>query len=310
MSKPTGFLIFLFIGGLLVFAATQLISGTVKPESALSIFSLNSPLKVPVTVKNPQVGKLPTVGQNGETYAGTSTGMQQPGVKPPIGWTAEQLSPYYGQVKISNVRSARAAGEESGFRLGAVSSIREPLTVTGWHVKSNKSDTLIPDAISDYVPFGIPVSVPIALPANGSVTVSSRESPIKENLRMNSCIGYLNERYSFSPVLPSSCPKPYAQREEVAAFPGDCQTFILSMISCHAPTTNEVSKFSGYSYQACRAFLERFTYASCYTRERAKSSFFSNEWRVWANVYIPFDSNHDRVLLLDTSGLLVDQYVY
>lgn len=306
MSKPGSFLLILFIGGLIVFAATQILSGDVEPDGAFSIFKLDSLLDAPVTSETSGgIGTLPTVG--GSSSSGSSV---SPAVQPPSGWTADELSPYYGKVKISGIKAVKAFPGESGFTLSAQYSNNVSLVVTGWRVKSNKGDVLIPNAIADYIPFGIPSETLIVLEAGSRVVVSSNASPISQNLRMNACIGYLNERYKFPSSLPSSCPKPYSDRSEISEFPGDCQSFILSMPSCHAPTGTELNRFTGYPYAACRALLEKYNYASCYQAERGKASFFSNEWRVWMNSYIPFDAAHDRILLVDEKGLLVDQYLY
>ena len=93
-------------------------------------------------------------------------------------------------------------------------------------------------------------------------------------------------------------------------FSGRCQSFILSLGSCEEPTPSELNEYSVENDLGCRSYLDTLNYTGCYRTYRYTANFFSNEWRIWLNQAMPFDQQHDRVLLFDRNGLLVNEYVY
>ena len=233
----------------------------------------------------------------------------KPQPTPPAGFTVAELSPYYGEVKIGNVSPASTWNTVANFSLSAnYNGLKAPIDVTGWHLRSNKGDVVIPTAVADYTPGGFGYSGDITLSPGQVLNVYSSVSPIAKNLRMNQCIGYLNDTYTFTPALPQNCASVY-DRSEISTLSGACQSYILSLWSCSAPSIGQINNFS--SEPACQALLStRFNYATCYDRHRFDSGFFTNEWRVWIGGAINFDQSHDRLLLFDKEGLLVDEYTY
>ncbi len=238
---------------------------------------------------------------------GSAPSAPKPSVTPPEGFTAAQLSPWYGQIKISGVSPSGSWNGTSQFTLGANGTLQEGIDITGWEMKSNKGDLLIPGAIANYTPGGFAVSGDITLTTGTYATLYSSASPIGKNVRLNECIGYLNNIYKFDPSLPSNCPSMY-NRSEIATFSGQCQNLIFSLGSCAAPTPAQWNSVAGEP--ECQSFLNRFNYSNCYWKHVSEANFFSNEWRGWLGTPFLFDPSHDRILLLDKNGLLVDQYVY
>lgn len=254
---------------------------------------------------NNYVGVVQSPGGSQTTPPGSGV---QPIVIPPAGFAAKDLSPYYGQVKIGSV-SAGSFYNPGQFSLSA-NSPKVPPDITGWHLKSNGGNISIPKAVADYDPSGFSLSSDIILQNGSYVNFYNNSSPIIRNLRLNECMGYLNAVYDFSPSLPTNCPAMY-DRSEITSFSGLCQNIILSIWGCSAPPASQLNNLAIYSDQICKNFIvDRFSYNGCYKYHRTDSNFLSGEWRVWLGGEMNFDPSHDRLLLLDGNGLLVDQYYY
>lgn len=226
----------------------------------------------------------------------------------PGGFTVSQLSPYYKKVRISSI-SPSSFGFYSGSSLGLVSlsaslSTDERINVTGWLLKGNRGSQFIPGAVNVYDPSGLSEESDIYL-ANGEViNMYTNYSPIGRNLRLNKCIGYLQNTLAFNPSLPMSCPS--VNRSEILNFSGGCQNYILSLGSCALPAPNPPIPQNDYS---CQSFLNTLNYRGCFERHRGAPDFLSREWRVWTGSQF-VDPQHDRIFLFDKNGLLVDEYIY
>jgi len=143
---------------------------------------------------------------------------------------------------------------------------------------------------------------------NNYVNIYSGFSPINRNLRLNKCTGYLENNFTFNPSLPQDCPS--ISRSEISYLSGQCQSYLLSLWGCKLPDYSFYNLLPGNDDgNNCRNFLNNINYTSCLQKHRSEADFMSNEWRVWINENI-LDSQHDRVLLFDTQGQLVDQYTY
>jgi hypothetical protein len=304
MSKVLIAIIVIIVGVAIFTVAKQF--QVVKFESLGSLFKVNYSIPSGLSGQKTNIsystgGGAPTSPSDG------GASISQPTPTPPDGFTVAQLSPYYGEVKIGNVSAASTYNSVAQFSLNANYSGSAAIDVTGWHLRSNRGDIVIPKAIMDYLPGGFGTPGEIALGPGNVLNVYSSISPVGQNFRMNACIGYLNNTYSFTPALPQNC-APVYDRSEIVTFSGVCQNYILSLWGCSVPSANQINSFSGDS--SCQAILNRFNYNTCYNRNRFQSGFFSNEWRAWLGSPINFDPSHDRLLLLDRNGLLVDQYVY
>ncbi|MDP3015028.1 MAG: hypothetical protein Q8N28_01275 [bacterium] len=140
------------------------------------------------------------------------------------------------------------------------------------------------------------------------INIYSNKSPFNRNLRLNKCIGYLEENYDFNSALPQNCPS--IPRSEFAHLSGQCQSYILSLWGCKLPDVSFYNFLPGTDEgNACRQFLNTISHGSCYRKHRYDLDFLSNEWRVWID-YDILDKYHDRLRLLDKNGLLVDEYIY
>lgn len=237
-----------------------------------------------------------------------SVSINKPAITPPSGFTVEQLSPYYKQIKISSVYRSTYGGSYQQITLSAY-SLAEPINLNGWFLKTNKSSLgSLAKMVNDYHPYGLMSEEDLILKNNDQLYIFDSQGPLRLNLRLNKCTGFLNNNYDFRPKLPNNCPA--ADRKEIVSFSGRCQSFILSLTSCQVPKPGDFNAFSQPEDTACRAFLDKINYGGCYFKHRSDADFFSRDVRVWLNQPFMFDAQHDRVLLFDRNGLLVDQYVY
>jgi len=222
----------------------------------------------------------------------------------PAGFKREQLSPYFKKIRISSLSYSTWGSYPAYITLSASLTKDEAMNITGWRIKGNLENILIPQAIEVYDPSGFGGLADIVLKNYQTVNFYSSFSPISRNFRLNKCAGYLEEIYDFNPPLPRNCP--YVNRTEISNLSGVCQSYILSLSSCKMPETNlTVTLYD----ENCRVYLNNLNYRGCFNRYRLDPDFLSSEWRVWVGRNI-LDPNHDQVLLLDKNNLLVDIYTY
>lgn len=224
----------------------------------------------------------------------------------PQGFTLKDLSPYFHKVRISSVSPGGGYFGSYGQLSLSVNSndAGTSINVSGWFLRGNKGSQYVPQAVSIYDPSGLSVESDIYLGNGDILNMYTSRSAIGENIRLNKCIGYLQNANNFVPALPMSCP--YINRSDVAGFSGQCQNYVTSIGSCAAPAANPPVPESDYG---CRAFINNLNYKGCFDTHRSDSDFLSHEWRAWiGNTFL--DTSHDRLLLLDRQGLLVDLYQY
>jgi hypothetical protein len=230
----------------------------------------------------------------------------------PAGFSREDLSPYFQEVKVNSVSaySSSNGGKSVTVRMNYSVPQGQAIDITGWRIKSNKGEIFLPQAVRVYEPNGTNAESDMVVSGNGNISLYKGRSPVGKNFRLNKCTGYLQKTYNFSPSLPLNCPR--VERSEIVNFSGQCQSYILSLGSCALPDLNKYNSFPGTDQgNQCRAFLSGITFGSCFQKNQGNSDFLSNEWRLWMefgdNV---FDSQHDRVLLFDKDGLLVNEKLY
>ncbi len=238
-----------------------------------------------------------------DRYSATST------VSPaeiPAGFTANQLSPYFHEVRFGGVSPARSYSSYGEISLYAYPNVTtSSIDVTGWQVRANHGGEYIPQAVNVYDPLGLNPVSDIWLKSGSDLNLYSTSAPV--NLRLNKCIGYLpNGKTQFVPQLPQTCPS--IDQSVIHSFTGACQSYIMSLNGCaEANMSNPLIPQNDY---ACINYLENnFSYHSCFEAHEGDANFLSNQ--IWVfNGSSPLDPLHDQVKLLDRNGLLVDFYTY
>ncbi len=222
----------------------------------------------------------------------------------PPGYTVAQLSPYFHIVRFGSISPGASYSYGQIILSPNLPNASATIDVTGWQIKSNYGGEYIPQAVNLYDASGLAPATDIRLKSGDYLYLYSTSAPV--NLRLNKCMGYLPNRNQFNPQLPQDCP--YVDRSNIGNLSGACQNYILSLGHCQSPDFGS-SNFPRNDY-ACEDYLKnRFNYRSCLDEHQTDPDFFSREVHVWMGSS-PVDPFHDRVLLLDTSGLIVDYNSY
>lgn len=218
---------------------------------------------------------------------------------------ATKFSPYYGMVAIAsaNARATDPAVEQ----LVIQGKTKALINITGWTVGSEKhrTDYRIPDAyeITNH-PF-LERKGNIMLNDKSKVTMYTGVGASGVNFRMNSCIGYLNNYYKFTPALPLICPKPNTlETQELSSY---CQKVIAKNAGCKEPNLNDI-----LINTECRDYISaHFNYSKCVEVNYNYYDFLKDEWRVYLGHSREIWVNEaDAILLRDENGLVVSRYKY
>ena len=293
------------IGTILLVAAVflVLIIGKTTPGNTLSSKPSETTVRQSNTNSSPGQYSSPTgsTGSQGSTSGGNVI------YNPP----ASQATPLSQRAYIS---SASISGFPQLYsRVLIYSRLKEGETVniTGWKLKSNKGEIVIPKAVEIYDPSGFTPTSDIILKPGNYVELYTLTSPLSRNLRLNKCIGYLGEIYNFQPIyLPSNCPT--FSNSEIRQLSGQCQSYIWSLSYCKTPDSGFYNSLPGTDEgNACRAFLQNIGYGGCFRSHKGDADFLSNNWIVWLGQQdINLDSQHDYLRLYDTKGNLISEYSY
>lgn len=295
-SKTQSILIFLFIIGFLIYlVVNQAPTSKVENLKFQNIFSY-------------LIGANKTIDSNKATSVISSRESSIIPEKIPFGFTPDKLSPHFEKVKLEVKKTTNSQNQ---FSIALKTNLKkgEKINISGWWFRTNRqSSKSIPWGIKYYNPFGYSKKEPIVLETGDYVYFYFSPSPTGQSFRLNKCTGYLNNDFLFSPPLPQNCPLP--SKKEISFLSGRCQSFILSLKKCEAVSPAKIQIFNRPDELSCRIYLEEFNYKNCYDDHYSDPDFLSHEWRVWLDWPLQFDPEHDRLLLFDEKGLLVDEYAY
>lgn len=228
-------------------------------------------------------------------------------------------SSYEGAIKISHVdRSSDTPKKEYvALRNGGYfgfGSTPTAVNITGWTIENSKKDKYaIPKAFN--IPYIDADAADILLPSGGEIYAVTGSSDLGMNPRENGCIGYLNQYYQLTPSLYGSCMDHQSSSQIRSRFldlglSGECIDFVNSLPSCRIPTFTFEN--SGKIGNNCIEYIsQNISYNGCVKNYRNDKNFFRNTWHVFLNRSQKlFDPRHDRVILRDADGLIVDQFEY
>lgn len=309
---------------LIVYAAASYTGGVDEraPRDATSSITIGSSTSFLVDPRYKLTKPEPTTGGQGTTGSNTTPPAPAPSRGGlfgsffsritgsntlPAGYTQTDLSPYYQKVTISGVRrarSSRTSAEQPSWVTLKADAGDVPVVVTGWQVKTNRSGFTMPRGVRVYHTTASPLEN-IELRKGEVANIYTSSSPLNANFIVNKCSGYLGKSYPFSPPLPNSCPRP--KKGEIETFTGVCQEYILRLRTCDTGNPNDSRVPS--NDPSCRSFVSTLNYEGCVQRYQKDLDFFRKEWKVWSGSNF-LDPLHDRVLLLDSNGKLVDSYSY
>lgn len=219
------------------------------------------------------------------------------------------VSPYFEKVKISTVK-AKSFSSCSLITLSVQSEDKEKINITGWRIRGNKGEIIIPQGIEMFSSYeGILAPQDISVGQYDKIYLLSQDSPLgkNRNFRLNKCFGYFLNDYKIFPSFSRKCPKP--KLEEISHLKEYCQEFILKLGTCEIP---DYSEDYGILYDnECVSYLrENLKYSSCFKKHSKDENFFDNYWYVYLGEYDIVSKLHDTLYLRDKNGLLIDKYLY
>ena len=243
-----------------------------------------------------------------------STLRQAPPKTPPPSAPQKTGAELYGDwIKISSVR------KQAPYLITLTTNIpkEQTLAITGWVIEGRAERFTIPKGV-ELIPEGIQGAVyePIVLQRGDRVRISGAENPFTSKLsfKPNACFGYLKDKRIFPVSVPSSCPRDIPKLAEMDHLPEDCQEFILDFRHCKEPLTYPSTSPLINDFQ-CRTFYEnlefKLSYDGCVKNHKAEDNFFREEWHIYVDEEDRLvRSTHDRILLKDQDGVIIDEFVY
>jgi len=212
-----------------------------------------------------------------------------------------ELSNKAGQVKIISVNP-----HSSPQKMVLINKSGSSVDLTGWKIENNFRSFDIPAAVKIFRLSSSTAWQNIILQPDDSLIVLSSASPITVNFYLNRCFGYLMNSYNFSNLFSKDCPRP--NDDDLNYLSTQCQRYINDLRTCQIPSTEDLNRFANDF--TCYQFLTNFyNYESCVNRYQNASDFFEKEWYVFLNASFA-DTNHDKIILRDADGLVVDTYLY
>ena len=230
-----------------------------------------------------------------------------PDYKIPTGFTIDDLSVYFDKVRISSV--SRASSNPSSYSSVVLSGSigkDENINISGWTIRGNRGTMVIPQGVEVYSPYSQNSPTDILMKQSQQVKIYSTEGPLGENILLNVCTGYLDDVFTFTPRMPRNCPR--IDYDEITYLKGKCQDYIRSLGTCEMPN-NASPALVGDS--ECKQFTDRISYRGCFDNHQNDDDFLKKEWRIWMDdQFMRLDSSHDRLLIYDRNGFIVDEYTY
>lgn len=212
-----------------------------------------------------------------------------------------KLSDKAGQVKIASVYP-----QNTPQKLTLVNRSGTNIDLNGWVIESNSRSYSIGSAVKFFRINSSLIWQNIILNPQDSLTVVGATSPIAVNFYLNRCFGYLTNSYNFYNLFRLDCPRPL--ENDISYLSSDCQRYINNLGRCQIPTSIDINRFVGDF--SCQQFLNSYYgYENCVNRYQNNSDFFQNEWYVFVNNSLA-DNSHDKIVLRDNKGLVVDAYQY
>lgn len=207
------------------------------------------------------------------------------------------------KIKIYNVSGT---GEDPMFESITIQNIseKENISITGFTISSDKSLFVIPQG-HHLLGFSASAEDPILLkPRERAIITVGKQAKLMD-FRENLCTGYYSEFSDYTPSLSSSCPRP--DTRGLLQLSDRCINIIERTSACRTADLQDTLIES-----ACSEYInQNLNYAGCVRNYQSRSDFFSDRWLIWMQRSNEFFRNtHDKIILKDGQGRVVDEYSY
>lgn len=229
-------------------------------------------------------------------------------VVPPAAVSSSATSTYYQKIYFT-VRGNSIKPEDEIVEI-TNRDHRESIDIIGWTIKNTQNHSFqIPLVHNLPGSYDIKPTDRLILPPGGSVTISVGKQERRINFQENSCTGYFAQTSQFNPPIYPSCPR-LDTRSLSAQFTDRCIKLIERIPSCTTPSFSY--KDTAGLENECTDFInQNFSYNGCVKSFRDQPDFFKKHWLIWMQSDQEFFRNiHDKVILKDAQGKLVDERSY
>jgi hypothetical protein len=221
---------------------------------------------------------------------------------------------YYKKVRVGT-HQTKTSSRPSLIGLNTQLQAGEEINITGWRIKGNKGEILIPQGVEVYYPNSSNPPQDITIERGDKLYFYSSTNPMGagKHFRPNKCFGFLAESYEFTPKLSfnKTCPK--ITLDDISYLSGKCQNFILKkMGSCKIPDYSD--NLDILFDQACQSYIDNYVaenlnYSGCFENYYADDDFLENRLYFFIGRDI-VSQYHDTLYLYDKDGLIVDKLQY
>jgi len=210
-----------------------------------------------------------------------------------------KISSEVGQIKITSILNSYP-------QKLVLYNYGNDVNISNWTIESSLKKITISDGVKLFRPDNKMIFEDIVLENGDYLYLIGKKSPLNFNFYLNRCFGYLTNAYDFNFIFLKDCPRP--NQTEISYFSNECQFFINNLNACQIPSSNDINRFN--NDPACQQFLnDYYGYNACVNRYQYSDNFFKKEWYVFANEQFA-DFNHDKIILKDATGAIVDVYQY
>jgi hypothetical protein len=208
-----------------------------------------------------------------------------------------------GKIKISDVSGTSETPQFESITIQNTGE-KENISITGFTISSDKSSFVIPQG-HHLLGSSASAEDPILLKPGERATIAVGKQAKLMDFRENLCTGYYSEFSDFAPSLSHSCPRP--DTRELLHLSDRCINVIERTSTCRTADLQDT-----FIESACSEYInQNLNYAGCVRNYQSRSDFFSGQWLIWMQRKEEFFRNtHDKIILKDTQGRVVDEYSY
>jgi len=211
-----------------------------------------------------------------------------------------KTSQYVAQIKIISLSPNASPQKLILYNSGS------EINITDWMIETSFKTITISNGVRIFRSDSQTIYQNIVLKNGDYLVVVGQTNPLGFNFYLNRCFGYLSNFYDIGSIIQKDCPRPSAT--EISYLSSACQQFINNLGTCQIPSSSDINYFDNDA--TCRQFLsDYYNYNACVNLYQSRADFFKNEWYVFAQNQFA-DINHDRIILRDDEGLVVDVYQY
>ncbi len=202
--------------------------------------------------------------------------------------------------------------EEEYLVIYAAYNNTQPVSITGWKLKSGVSGTEAIIGKGAYLPFSGAVNKEeqIFLNPGDRATITTGRSPNGISFRLNTCTGYFEQFQDFIPSLAQECP--YQRDEKLPIGPGQlndaCVRYIESLPQCFA---HIAAIPIGLSPECSEYINKNIHYNGCMQAHKNDPNFYKPEWRIFLGRDTElWKQSRETIKLLDPQGKIIDSLSY